>query len=100
MILLRVLPLGLALTVAPAIAVAQDVSGHASPCAGLEIRTIKSLSATDLEELRRGSAWGLALVAELNGVPGPAHLLELRDEVALSADQVVAIKAIFDGNAE
>ena len=59
--------------------VAQD-HGH-SPYAGLEAREIKSLSEADIEELRRGGGWGLALPAELNGVPGPAHLLELRDEI-------------------
>ncbi len=36
-----------------------------------------------------------ALAAELNGVPGPAHLLELRDETGLSPDQVSAIEAIL-----
>lgn len=93
---LRTLFLGFALTVTPTIALAQDHSGHASPYAGFETRAIKSLSETDLEELRRGGGWGLALAAEMNGVPGPAHLLELRDEISLSAEQVAAIQAIFD----
>lgn len=96
MMSLRPLFLGLALTVTPAIALAQDHSGHASPYAGFETRAIKSLSESDLDELRRGGGWGLALAAELNGVPGPAHLLELRDEIGLSPDQVAAIQAIFD----
>ena len=68
--------------------------GHAA-YAGFETRSIKSLSAADMEELRRGGGWGLALPAELNGVPGPAHLLELRDELGLAPDQVAAIEAIF-----
>lgn len=68
---------------------------HASPYAGLERREVKSLSEADLEELRRGGGWGLALAAELNGVPGPAHLLDLKDEIRLSADQVAEIAAIF-----
>ncbi|MGF1649784.1 MAG: hypothetical protein ACFCUN_04985 [Hyphomicrobiaceae bacterium] len=82
--------------VAPTMTSAQGHSGHASPYAGFETRAIKSLSPNDMEELRRGGGWGLALAAELNGVPGPAHLLELRDEIALSVDQVAAIQAIFD----
>ena len=69
--------------------------GH-SPYAGMETREIKSLSETDIEELRRGGGWGLALSAELNGVPGPAHLLELRDEIGLSGEQVMAIETIFE----
>lgn len=96
MMSLRILLLGFALTVSPAVVLAQGHSGHASPYAGFETRAIKSLSETDLEELRRGGGWGLALAAELNGVPGPAHLLELRDEISLSADQAAAIQAIFD----
>lgn len=96
MMSLRTLFLGLALTVTPIITLAQDHTGQASPYAGFETRAIKSLSETDLEELRRGGGWGLALAAELNGVPGPAHLLELRDEISLSPDQVAAIQAIFD----
>jgi Spy/CpxP family protein refolding chaperone len=68
----------------------------ASPYAGMQARRIKSLSQSDLEELRRGGGWGLALPAELNGVPGPAHLLELQDEIGLSPDQVSAIETLFE----
>jgi hypothetical protein len=66
-----------------------------SPYAGLESREIKSLSEVDLEDLRLGRGWGLALAAELNGVPGPAHLLELEAELDLDAGQVAAIEDIF-----
>lgn len=65
-----------------------------SPYAGFENRAVKSLSENDLEELRRGAGWGLALAAELNGVPGPAHLLELKNEIGLRPDQVAAIEEI------
>ncbi|MFP4327503.1 MAG: acetolactate decarboxylase [Paracoccaceae bacterium] len=67
----------------------------ASPYGGMETREIKSLSKEDIDELRRGAGWGLALPAELNGVPGPAHLLELREEIGLDADQVAALEDIF-----
>lgn len=70
--------------------------GHSTPYAGMQSRAIKSLSDADLEELRRGGGWGLALPAELNGMPGPAHLLELREPLGLSDDQVRAIQALFD----
>jgi hypothetical protein len=71
--------------------------GHrpASPYAGERTRAIKSLSEADIAELRRGGGWGLAKAAELNGVPGPAHLLELKDEIPLSDVQVAAIGEIF-----
>ena len=66
-----------------------------SPYAGQETRPLKSLSAEDLAELRRGGGWGLARAAELNGMPGPAHLLELKDRIPLTTGQVEAITAIF-----
>lgn len=93
---LRTHALCMALFLVPLTVEAQDISSRASPYAGFETREIKSLSDTDLEELRRGGGWGLALPAELNGVPGPAHLLELREEIPLSDDQVDAIRQIFE----
>ncbi len=63
---------------------------------GQETRTIKSLSPDDIAELRRGGGWGLAKAAELNGVPGPAHLLELKDEIPLDEVQVSALTEIFE----
>ena len=66
-----------------------------SPYAGQEMRELKTLSEEDLAEIRSGTGWGLAKVAELNGVPGPAHLLELKDAIPLSPDQVAAIEAIY-----
>jgi hypothetical protein len=38
---------------------------------------------------------GLALAAELNGYPGPAHVLELADKLELSADQRVNVQQLF-----
>lgn len=86
------------ITVLPLAAFAQDHGhgGNSAPYAGFETREIKSLSEQDIEELRRGGGWGLALPAELNGRPGPAHLLELEEELNLSASQVEAISAIYE----
>jgi HPt (histidine-containing phosphotransfer) domain-containing protein len=84
-----------AMVAVPALASAQSPHDHgASPYAGEQSRAIKSLSEADIAELQRGGGWGLAKAAELNGVPGPAHLLELKDAIALSPDQVKAIEAI------
>jgi Spy/CpxP family protein refolding chaperone len=67
-----------------------------TPYAGFQTREIKSLSNQDIKELRGGGGWGLALPAELNGRPGPAHLLELKNEIGLSAEQVEAITGIYE----
>ena len=68
---------------------------QASKYAGEEKRSIKSLSPDDIAELRRGGGWGLAKAAELNGVPGPAHLLEMKDKIPLTDDQVLAIDETY-----
>ena len=73
---------------------AQDA--HKSKYAGQEKRQIKSLSDDDIKELRRGGGWGLAKAAELNGVPGPVHLLELRDQIELSPSQVTAVEQLYE----
>ncbi|HEY7804682.1 MAG TPA: periplasmic heavy metal sensor [Orrella sp.] len=66
-----------------------------SPYAGQQNRTITSLSADDQEALSKGEGWGLAKPAELNGVPGPAHLLELGEEIGLSAEQTEQLQKLF-----
>ena len=71
-------------------------SDHTSPYAGLEAREVASLSPEDVAALRRGEGWSLALPAELNGQPGPAHLLELQKELGLDAEQVAALQAMRD----
>lgn len=84
------------LTCLPLSTLAQHSHGAQTPYAGLQNRAIKSLSDNDINELRRGGGWGLALAAELNGMPGPAHLLELKDQIPLAADQVAKTQALLD----
>lgn len=66
-----------------------------APYAGQQSRVIKSLSAADIEALRQGRGWGFAKPAELNGYPGPLHVLELRDALGLNAAQRARIEAIY-----
>jgi hypothetical protein len=63
------------------------------PYAGHEARPIKALSADQLADLRAGRGMGLALPAELNGWPGPLHVLELADRLGLDAAQRAAVQA-------
>ncbi len=78
----------------PISAWAQHSHGTQTPYAGLQTRTIKSLSESDIKELRQGGGWGLALPAELNGMPGPVHLVELKDRIPLTAEQVQKAQAL------
>ena len=73
----------------------ENASSHHSKYAGQQSREIKSLSAEDIAELKRGGGWGLAKAAELNGVPGPIHLLEMKNEIGLDEAQRSAIGAIY-----
>jgi Spy/CpxP family protein refolding chaperone len=73
---------------------AQD--DHLSPYAGQEKRAIKSLSKADIEQLQNGKGWGLAKAAELNGMPGPSHLLQMGKEISLSQEQTAKIQALYD----
>jgi len=66
-----------------------------SKYAGQEKREIKSLSEEDIKELSTGSGWGLAKVAELNGLPGPKHILEMKEEIELSPLQEQGIMKLF-----
>ena len=75
---------------------AQHNHGVQTPYAGMQNRAIKSLSDNDIKELHRGGGWGLALAAELNGMPGPAHMLELKEQIALNQDQVTKTQALLD----
>ena len=49
-----------------------------------------------LADLRAGRGMGLALAAELNGYPGPRHVLELADPLGLSDQQRAQTQALFD----
>lgn len=59
----------------------------ALPYAGQQARTVTSLSPEELSGFLEGRGMGLAKAAELNGYPGPMHLLELEKELGLTADQ-------------
>src|SRR3984885_12270845 len=67
-----------------------------SPYAGMQGRPIKALSEQQIADLQAGRGMGLALPAELNGYPGPSHLLELADRLGLSDDQRRDIQGMFD----
>jgi len=62
---------------------------------GQEKREIKTLSNEDIKELRTGAGWGLAKAAELNGLPGPKHVLDMKKEIELTAEQEKKIVALY-----
>jgi len=70
--------------------------GQHAPYAGLQKRDIKALSEQQISDLRAGRGMSLALPAELNGYPGPAHALELAEPLRLSPEQRSKTQRLFD----
>ena len=69
--------------------------GAHAPYAGMQQREIKALSIEQIADLRAGKGMSLALPAELNGYPGPAHALELADALELTSQQRARTQALF-----
>ena len=67
----------------------------ATPYAGHDKRTVASLSDADVEAMRDGKGMGFARPAEVNGYPGPMHILELASDLGLSDAQTADIEALF-----
>jgi hypothetical protein len=66
-----------------------------TPYSGMQTRPIKALSEQQVADLQAGRGMGLALAAELNGYPGPSHVLELADKLGLTAEQRRQVEALF-----
>lgn len=66
-----------------------------SPYAGQHQRQIKSLSSQEVTDILAGKGMGLAKAAELNGYPGPSHVLELSDSLRLTAEQRKKTETLF-----
>ncbi|MEO0618676.1 MAG: Spy/CpxP family protein refolding chaperone [Pseudomonadota bacterium] len=70
-------------------------AGHRGSYSGEQHREISSLSSTDVAALRDGLGWGFAKAAELNGYPGPRHVLDLDEALSLSDAQRAKIQKLF-----
>lgn len=75
---------------------AAPAAAEIQPYAGQDARDIASLSEDDIAAILAGEGWGLAKPAELNGYPGPAHVLELAAELELTDEQTASVQAIFE----
>lgn len=71
-------------------------SGNASPYVTQLESPVRGLSAEEVEDLLNGRGMGYARMAELNNYPGPLHLLELQEDLALNPEQNAQIQAIYE----
>lgn len=92
---------------AAAPAIAQNHGGHddnsaatqvllPSPYSGMEARRVKALSEGQIADLEAGRGMGLALAAELNGYPGPLHVLELAKALDLTDEQMSRTRKLLE----
>ena len=84
-----------AISLNPLKVMASSDSEYKSKYIGQEQREIKSLSNEDIKELRTGAGWGLAKAAELNGLPGPKHILEMKKKIGLTPEQEKMVIALY-----
>lgn len=61
----------------------------------MQNREIKALSEQQIEGLRGGKGMAMAMPAELNGYPGPLHVLELASQLGLTAQQQAQTKELY-----
>ena len=71
---------------------------QAGPYAGQQQRDIKSLSPEDVSALLAGEGMAFAKAAELNGYPGPAHVLEHAQALRLGPGQLASSKALLEAH--
>lgn len=85
----------LAMALAVAALGASVAHAQSQPYGPLEDRPIQALSADEVASLEAGRGMGMALPAELNRYPGPAHVLENAAALGLTPEQRAAVSGQF-----
>ncbi len=70
-------------------------AAQTSPYAGEQSRPIKALGADEMRALTEGRGFGFAKAAELNGYPGPMHVVELSSQLDLTPAQRTASERLL-----
>src|SRR6266446_2530162 len=73
---------------------------NAQKYAGQQTREIKALSEVEVAGYLDGRGMGFAKAAELNGYPGPAHVLDLAEQLALTPQQRARAQQLKDSMKE
>lgn len=60
------------------------------------VAAMAQMDPKQVEALQQGTGMGMAMPAEMNGYPGPRHLLDLADPLDLTTEQRAKIKAIYE----
>lgn len=83
----------LLLVLHPVSGAAQD---HRSSHARQGSECLKTLTEDEVDGLLAGEGMGMARPAELNAHPGPRHVLDLADSLALTPEQLEGTRRVFD----
>jgi hypothetical protein len=75
---------------------AQTAHPTPGPYAGQQHSSIPGLTEAEIASYRDARGMGLARPADINGYPGPLHVLEQADALGLSNDQRSAVQALYD----
>jgi len=67
-----------------------------SPYVPLLDSPIRGLNPDEILELETGAGAGFARAAELNGYPGPRHILDLQSKLGLSQNQLAQVQQLYD----
>src|SRR3970040_2422628 len=67
-----------------------------SPYIPLLDSPIRGLSVDEISDLETGAGAGFARAAQLNGYPGPRHILDLQAQLDLSEDQLAEVQTLYD----
>jgi hypothetical protein len=78
------------------LALTSPLVAQRSPYAGRDTLPIKTLTPDEVQAYLAGEGMGLALPAELNGYPGPRHVLDLADSLGLTAERRALVRDVFD----
>jgi len=73
-----------------------SATGDMSPYVPLVHSPIRGLTPEQIDAYATGKGASMALPAELNGYPGPAHVLELAEPLELTAQQREAMELLRD----
>jgi hypothetical protein len=75
---------------------AQTLTPTPGPYAGQQDSSIRGLTEAEIASFREARGMGLARPADINGYPGPIHVLELSDALSLNTEQREAMQSLYD----
>jgi hypothetical protein len=84
-----------AITVALVLVTGASFAQSHQPYAGHQSRPVKALSEQQTADLRAGRGMSMALAAELNGYPGPLHVIEHASALALTPSQLAHMQRLY-----